>query len=163
MHRAGSIALLAIFVITAAAACAPTATSSPATPTGGQPTPAATTTGTTAAASLPTQTDTDWGRIWDALPPSFPAPPDSQPATDTGEGPSSAQVSVAGQREAIVQFYLDALAAAGYTVNRDGPLEDGSVTINGSRTGGCEIRLSVRPVDGGAIVTVLYGAACPFA
>ena len=36
------------------------------------------------APSLPSQTDTAWGRIWDDVPDSFPVAAGAEPATDTG-------------------------------------------------------------------------------
>src|SRR4029079_15915087 len=46
-----------------------------------------------AAVSPPTQTDTEWGRIWDGLPAGFPLPPGAVP-TEIGEGAASATLAV---------------------------------------------------------------------
>jgi hypothetical protein len=171
MHRAGSIALLAVLTAAVAAlsiaGCSPPPSGSAAPPTGGASNPPGTATTPPSSVVPPSQTDTAWGRIWDALPPSFPEPPNARPATDTGASPSSAQLTVPDARgglvrEQVVQFYLDGLTAAGYAVNRDGPLEDGSVTVATSKGVACQVQASVWPIEGGVIVTVLYGAGCPF-
>lgn len=157
------IALLGLAATIAIVGCSPVASGAP--PSQSAPASIATgaTSGPTTASSLPSQTDTAWGRIWDAIPGSFPKPPDSQPATETGDIPTSAQVAVrTGTPESIAQFYLDALSAAGYSVGKDGPLEDGSITVTASDGYQCRMELSVLPIDVGSLVTVLYGAGCPF-
>ena len=113
--------------------------------------------------TLPSQTDTAWGRIWDALPDTFPGPPGTQLATDTGEGASSGQLVAPAARDAVVQFYRDAFRDQGYVIGTDGPLEDGSVTVTATDTYQCRIQVSIRGVgDQESIVTVLFGSGCPF-
>jgi hypothetical protein len=113
--------------------------------------------------SLPSQTDTAWGRIWDALPPSFPLAPNSHIATDTGAGPSSGQLDVAATRDALVQFYRGAFRDAGYSIGTDGPLEDGNVVVTATDGYQCRIQLSVRATGAQeSMAMVLYGAGCPF-
>ena len=115
------------------------------------------------APTLPSQTDTAWGRIWDALPSSFPLAPNTRLATDTGEGPSTAVLEVPDSRDAIVQFYRAAFRDASFEIGTDGPLEDGSVTVTANDGDQCRIELSVRGVGAKeSMVTVLYGAGCPF-
>ena len=80
--------ILAIVLALLGTACNPSATNSPsrsATTPSTAPEPSLT---GGASAGLPTTTETDFGRIWDALPPSFPTLPGQQPA-DPGAGPTS--------------------------------------------------------------------------
>ena len=108
------------------------------------------------------QTDTSWGRIWDALPNDFPLPAEFQPA-ETGGGPASATMDVPGSVTATVAFLQSELEVAGFrTESLSGPLEDGSQVLESFGEGGCRIRSSVAPLGGVTILTVLYGAACPF-
>ena len=150
------------------AACSPGsgASQSPAmTEAGVQSAPVATggPAGGTVAPSVASQTDTAWGRIWDALPSSFPRMPGTKIATDTGEGASSAQLSVTAARDQVVLFYRQAFRDAGYTIGTDGPLDDGSVTVTATDGSQCRMELSVRGTGTQeSLVTVLYGAGCPF-
>ena len=113
--------------------------------------------------SLPSQTDTAWGRIWDALPSTFPALPGSLAATDTGAGATSGQILVPASRDEVVQFFRQSFRDAGATIGTEGPLEDGSVTVTADDGAGCRIQLSVRGTGTReAMVSVLYGAGCPF-
>ena len=112
--------------------------------------------------TLPGQTDTAWGRIWDALPPAFPAFAGSRP-TDTGAGPASGMFDVAGAAGDIASFYRTALEGAGFTtVSYDGPLDDGGWVVGSSGANGCALQVSIVPLGGSTTVTILYGAACPF-
>ena len=114
------------------------------------------------AATQPGQSDTDWERIWDDVPGDFPTYPGAHP-TETGEGPAS-QVLDAGPAApaAIVDWYKTALAAASYkAVSDDGPREDGSYELIASG-GGCDIRVTAAPLGGSTIITIMYGAGCPF-
>lgn len=168
MHRVLALAVLALVTL---GACAPGPT---ATPTGtasasqpastGTATPVASPGGT--AAPLPGQSDTSWGRIWDALPPSFPAIPGAQPAEVVGE-PVSAAFDLpadAGGEADVARTFVDALGAAGWTATVDGPLEDGSFVVDGARGGTlCVTRVQVTPIGGIVRLTVLFGADCPFA
>ena len=161
VRRAAFTSLLALAAAGIVAACLPAPSRGPSGQPPGSP---GTTPGGTTTTNLPSQSDTEWGRIWDAIPASFPQPPDAQPATDTGDGPSSAQLQVgSGTRDEIARLYLDALRDAGYSVGRDGPLEDGSVVVSATDGYLCRIQVTVRPVAAASIVTVRYGAGCPFA
>lgn len=133
------------------------------------PTPSATsslppaTQGSSPAPSLPTQSDTDWGRIWDGVPASFPVIRGAVPSTDTGEGAVSALLALeAPDAMVIAAFYRDALQATGMTVSLDGPLEDGSVTVSGTDGYECEVQVGVEPAGSTNLISVLYGAGCPF-
>jgi hypothetical protein len=115
--------------------------------------------------SLPGQSEVDgWGSIWDALPPSYPMFKGATEA-DAGSGPVSAAYTVANvdapARE-IAQFYLDALDEAGFGTGLDGPLEDGSYTVWSDSGYGCTSLVTVLPRGDENLVTVLYGAGCPF-
>jgi hypothetical protein len=109
------------------------------------------------------QADTSWGRIWDRLPASFPVYPGSSPI-ETGIGPASAEVSTDAPVTTVVAFYRGALESAGYaTIGVDGPLEDGSQVISSSGSAaGCRIQTSVERLGSLTVVTVLFGAECPF-
>lgn len=166
--------LAALLVLIAGlAACAPTVTPTASTGTGPTPSPSAVTSatpspvptdaGASPVATIPAQTDTDWGRIWDALPAGFPAFAGAGP-TETGAGPASATLDVgATDPMEVATFYQSALEGAGYsTVSMNGPREDGSIEIESAGAGRCRIRTTVTPLGGTTIVTILYGADCPF-
>jgi hypothetical protein len=112
--------------------------------------------------SLPSQTDTAWGRIWDAVADTFPVPFGAEPATDTGEGPSSGQLVVTDNAGDVADGYVTQLGAAGWTVGKDGPLEDGSIVVSATKGAACKAQVTVRSAADGALISVLYGAACPF-
>ena len=163
--RLGAV-LAAVFVATA---CGSGAALTP--PPGGVTAPAATPTpvpgGASASpvASLPTQADTTWGRIWEGLPTGFPHFAGAEPTEVGGSEPTSATLDVptsAGSVPAITSFYRSGLEAAGYSVSVDGPLEDGTYTISAAGPAGCAAQVTVAPLGGSITVTILYGAACPF-
>lgn len=164
MTRFRSTAALAFVAAVALAACSAGTTAGPS----GIATAGASTSTTpvtpraTTAASLPTKTDTAWGRIWDGVPDSFPMPTGAVPATDTGQGPSSGQLVVAGAPSDIADGYVSGLRSGGWTVNRDGPLEDGSYVVKAQNGEGCEAQVSVLSIGDASLVTILYGAGCPF-
>lgn len=114
-------------------------------------------------ATPPTQTDTEWGRIWDALPPSFPLPPDAVPA-ETGEGPVTAQFAVGASVEDLATFMQAALEGARYsTESMSNPVEDGSVVIESvGDTPDCRVETRLTPQSGTTLLTIRFGAACPF-
>jgi hypothetical protein len=126
-------------------------------------TPISTLTASPAHPSLPTQTDTEWGRIWDAVPSTFPVIRGAVSATDTGEGAVSSLLALqAPDPMVIAAFYRDALQAMGMIATMDGPLEDGSVTVAGMDTNDCAVQVSVRPAGSTNLISVLYGAGCPY-
>jgi hypothetical protein len=110
----------------------------------------------------PTTTDTEFGKIYDSLPPSFPKLLGQEPA-ETGSGPTSgsfvANMSVADARK-IIEV---SLIAQGWTVQVGSPLEDGTVVLEatGGKVG-CKTEVRFTPVSGTVMMSVLYGAACPF-
>jgi hypothetical protein len=110
----------------------------------------------------PTTTDTEFGKIYDALPPSFPKLLGQEPA-ETGSGPTSgsfvANMSVADARK-IIEV---SLIAQGWTVQVGSPLEDGTVVLEAEEgTVGCKTEVRFTPASGTVMMSVLYGAACPF-
>ena len=156
--------LLAAAGIVAACTPGPTGTPTGATPVPLPPTAAGPS--ATPGPSLPTQTDTEWGRIWDALPPWFPIPDGSQP-TETGAGPVTAELQLpagSGTATEIAQDFRAAFQQAGFaSVNVDGPLEDGSVTVSvPGFDGACRIEVQVVPLGSVVVARILYGADCPF-
>jgi len=166
MDRVRSLAALAAATVLALAACssgAPGSSGSSGGATDALVTGAAQTTPPTIAPSLPTQTDTAWGRIWDDVPDSFPEASGAEPATDTGQGPASEQLVVTAAAADVADGYVTALHAAGWTVNKDGPLEDGSLVINATNAGGCKAQVTVHALGDASLIAVLYGASCPFA
>jgi cell division septation protein DedD len=162
-----AVALVAALVVSACAATPPP-TNQSSSPTSSPtaeltPVPGGSTAESPALVSPPTQTDTEWGRIWDALPPGFPLPQDAVP-TETGEGPASASLAVGAAAPNVASFMQNALTGAGFSIESvEGPSEDGSFTINavGPDTA-CQAQVRVRPLSGTTNVVVMYGAACPF-
>jgi hypothetical protein len=110
-----------------------------------------------------TQTDTEWGRIWDKLPPSFPRFPTEVP-TETGEGPYSAEVAIDQPVDLVSQFIQDNMYQRGFTFESvEGPAEDGGVTLNAVGPGdGCAAQVRIKPLGGSTVMSILYGASCPF-
>jgi hypothetical protein len=63
----------------------------------------------------------------------------------------------------VAAYYVAALEAAGYsTLARSDPREDGSIEAEWAGDTTCRIRATVTPLGGTTIVTILYGADCPF-
>jgi hypothetical protein len=159
----GLVAALAI----ALAACS--SAGSPALPSPSSPPAIAATPTTSAAAasnagSATSQSDTDWGRIWDSLPPGFPSIPGSTPSDEAASGPASAIFTVNGDSaKAIATALQTQLAAAAYTtVALGGPLEDGTYTLDMTgQPAGCMLQVRAAPLGGVTTVTILYGATCP--
>ncbi len=148
-------------------AASPSGTGPPAASASGSPdlTPVPTASGAASGSPAPTtvaQTDTSWGRIWDALPAGFPRYPG---ATDSGSGDVASGSFVANADAATVATWMTgALRVAGYsTVDSSGPLEDGSRVIESvGATAGCRVRTTVRPLGGVTMIDVLFGAKCRF-
>lgn len=111
------------------------------------------------------QTDTEWGRIWDAVPAAFPRFPGGTPADDATGEPASARFAIEdGDPLAIAQWMQDALEIATFSTEAmNGPAEDGGYVIDSAGDGDCRIQTRIAPLGGMTFVTVLYGAACPAA
>ena len=104
---------------------------------------------------------TGFGKILDALPPSFPKLPGQQPA-DTGAGPASGSVVANLDVAAASATIQNGLQATGWTVDAGSPLEDGSVVLEASGPNACKAEIRFTPQTGSVIMTVLYGATCPY-
>jgi len=177
-HRTLAVPSAALLCALLVAACAATTATPPPTAPAGSAPPAATAAsspdltpvpgGSTATVppaggSAATQTDTDWGRIWDTLPAWFPVPPDAVP-TETGEeGAVSASLAAGGSAQSVATFMQTGLTGAGFSFESlEGPAEDGSLTLNAvGPDPACQVQLRVRPLSGTTNLVVLYGAACP--
>lgn len=114
--------------------------------------------------SAASQTDTDWGRIWDTLPSGFPSVPGATTGDETATGPASANLVVPGKdAKAVATGLQAALSQAGFTtIGLSGPLENGGYTLDmaGSRAG-CHLQVNATPTGSLTTVVVLYGAGCP--
>ncbi len=112
-------------------------------------------------ASPPTTTETEFGTIYDSLPSTFPTLPGQEPA-ETGAGPTSGSfattMSLTDARKAIEV----GLIAQGWRVAVGSPLEDGSVVLEATAAKGCKTEVRFVPTSGTVIMSVLYGASCPF-
>ena len=159
------LALVAVALVIAA--CGSTVSSDPSS-SAAQPTPStAANSGAPpaqSAAAAAGQTDTEWGRIWDTLPSTFPAIPGARPSEEAATGPASATLVVEGNVARLVATALvDLLAQNGFpTAGLGTPLEDGSYTLDATGSApGCKVQATVKPMGGETFVTILYGAACP--
>jgi hypothetical protein len=108
-----------------------------------------------------TQTNTAWGRIWDALPRSFPIYPGSSATTEIGE-PASGQFVVPTDVATATAWTKAALDATGLRTMVSGPLEDGSMTLDSQGAAGCLVQTTIARTGSVTTMTVLYGATCPF-
>jgi hypothetical protein len=105
---------------------------------------------------------TAWGLAWDSIPPWFPLPDGARPTHARGE-PASAEFETplsAGTVGEVIDFYRIALEVGEYAYSVDGPLADGSYTIDGSDRGPCRFRLVVAPSGAHALLRVFYGVGC---
>jgi len=111
-----------------------------------------------------TQTDTEWGRIWDALPAGFPVYPDAVETEEAGAGePVSAAFSSPAAADEIATWLQSRLELATFsTVAFSGPFEDGSLVLDSVGDGACRIETTVAPARSLTIITIRYGADCPF-
>jgi hypothetical protein len=117
----------------------------------------------TAIGGLPSQTDTDWGRIWDTVPAAFPVYPGAVASGEAQTEPVSAIFTVAAEEARAVAAWMQAeLERDAYrTEALNGPLEDGGFVLDSTGDAGCRIEVAVTPLGGMTIVTVRYGADCP--
>jgi hypothetical protein len=110
--------------------------------------------------------ETAWGEAWDALPPGFPVPADARPAEpgDPTLGPVSATFTIGQPPEQVAGEVQAALATAGYSTEAlSGPYEDGSLVVDSvGLEAACRVQTTIRPLSGVVMMTVLYGAACPW-
>ncbi len=118
---------------------------------------------TPSAPTAVTQTDTEWGRIWDALPAGFPRYAGSASADDAGPDPVSAAYAITGTDAGEVATWAQtAMETAAYSTEAlSGPLEDGQYILDSVGDDGCRIETAITPQGGMILVTVRYGADCP--
>lgn len=112
-----------------------------------------------------TQSNTAWGRIWDALPASFPVYPGAVESEEPGGGePVSATFSITGAApDEIATALQSQLELATYSTEAlSGPLEDGGFVIDSVGDAGCRIETTVTPAGGLTLIAVRFGAECPF-
>lgn len=116
----------------------------------------------TPAVTPPTTTETEFGRIWDDVPASFPRL--STSTVGDRPTPASAQfVEIVGTPASATASIRRALTAQGWSVDVGSPLEDGTVVLEATgQPDGCKAEIRFTPLGGSVIMTVLYGAACPF-
>jgi len=109
------------------------------------------------------QTDTEWGRIWDAVPAGFPTYPGSTVADDAGlKDVSGAWALEGGDPAEMATWFQAHLEQATFsTESLAGPQEDGSFLLDSVGDGGCKVEVQVAPTGGLVLVSVKYGAACP--
>lgn len=160
--------LLVVQLVLVVAACGPAAssTSSPATTTASTAEASAAASppsATSTSAAAASQTDTEWGRIWDTVPADFPVFPGATPADDAGGEPASARFAVeGGNPQAIAAWLQDALEQVTFsTLGLNGPGEDGGYVIDSTGEGDCRIQTTIAPLGSMTFVSVRYGAACP--
>jgi hypothetical protein len=162
-----SFTLTVACLLAACGSGASTPSPSGSTPSATSTTPARTTTASTASpsgGSIPDQTDTDWGRIWDTLPAGFPSVARSTPSDEAATDPASASLVVDGNAaKSIATSMQTALEGAGFrTAGLSGPLEDGSYVLDSVGTeAACKVQVTASPLGSVTTVTVMYGAACP--
>lgn len=172
-RRSPLLALLAVVLALGACNANPSATASPAasgsttsptatlTPVPTESSEASPSSSAGAAVSPPTQTDTAWGRIWDALPPSFPVFPGAQSAPDT-TGAASATVTTPTDVTTVTTWLVDSLERAGFQATASPALEGGAHVIDASAAGGCKAQVQVSRQGSLTNIVTLYGASCPF-
>jgi hypothetical protein len=163
------LAGLLVVAVAMLAACDPGRSATSPAPHAQTPTRAASASTGTAVASdggtQSSQTDTDWGRIWDSLPSGFPTYPGSTAGDEAATGAASAIVLVqTADAKRIATFFQTALENGGYrTDGLSGPMEDGGYVLDMSGpSAGCELQVTAAPTGGLTTVMILYGAACPF-
>ncbi|MFP5342488.1 MAG: hypothetical protein ACLGIJ_06150 [Candidatus Limnocylindria bacterium] len=155
--------LASLAVAGAITACSPTTpTAVPSASVSGAPGDPATS-DEPAGSPTTTQTDTEWGRIWDDLPAGFPVAPGGTVADDASPEPVTATLAYpTGEPAGIASWMQAALETATYSTEAlSGPFEDGSLVLDSVGDGGCRIQTVVAPAGGLILMTIRYGAACP--
>lgn len=111
-----------------------------------------------------TQSETEWGRIWDDVPAGFPRYPGATTTEDVGPEPVSDAYAVAnGDPAEIAAWMQTALETATYSTEAlSGPFEDGSFVLDSVGDGDCRMQVTIAPMGGLTVVSVRYGADCPF-
>ena len=149
-----------------ASAASSAASSSAPSPSSGQPslTPVPGAPSSAPATPLPSTTNTEFGRVWDALPPSWPEMP-GQSESEIASG-ASAGLVVDGAPVALANLLATELERHGWHVDVGSPLEDGTVVVEATHApAGCKVEArfsgDAAGSDPGTLI-VYYGAACPF-
>jgi hypothetical protein len=121
------------------------------------------TSGEVATPAIISQTDTEWGRIWDALPDGFPRYPGATPGDDAGVGQVSAAYLIASvQPSEVADWLQSAMEIAAFSTEAlSGPFEDGGYVLDSVGTGDCRIQTTAGPLGQAVLVTVRYGSDCP--
>jgi hypothetical protein len=116
-----------------------------------------------ASAGPPTTTNVEgFGRIFDRLPASFPKLLGAQPA-ETGAGAASGSFVATTDAPTASKLITTLLEGQGWSVDVGSPLEDGTVVLDATHDPpGCKAQIRFTPVSGSLIMSVLYGASCPF-
>ena len=164
--RAPAALLMLLGLLPIACSANPGATASPVAPTA-RPTPVTSEPPASVEPTqeLPSQSESVWGLIWDAVPGSFPVPTGATAADAPQQGPVSGAwtVPVADvSAPELAGYYRDALDENGWGTGIDGPLEDGSYTVWSSNGYGCETFTRILPRGDESLITVLFGSGCPF-
>ena len=162
MERTGSTAAIAIlFLVVGVGGCTTGPTDAPQgtlTPPGTAP-PIEPTPVTGAATVI----DSPWGPIWDAVPPEFLVFAGAQPVEI--DEPVSAALDHPAQAASpadVANAYDTDLTIDGWRTVVNGPIEDGSITVDAVRDGTtCRAQVKATPLGGIVRITVLYGAGCP--
>jgi hypothetical protein len=96
------------------------------------------------------------------VPASFPRVEASTPA-DSITGPVSAAFVVDAQAADVTGTMNRLLDSAGYSTDQSGPLEDGSFVLDSTgASAGCRVQTTLAPQAGATLMTILFGAGCPF-
>jgi hypothetical protein len=169
MRRPIGIGVLALALVACGTAAspspspAPTASALPAPTDSGPALTPVPGTSDVAAPTAPSQTDTEWGLIWDAVPPGFPILPGSTPAE--ADQPVSAEFDTTLGIAEAASLMQERLELARFsTVTMSGPGEDGSIVIEsvGPESTACRVQTALTPLGDLTGISVWYGAACPF-
>lgn len=157
---------LSVVFVFALAACGPGGAATPSvTAATAVATPIVTPSSAPSGGAKVSQSNAEWGRIWDGLPAGFPSIPGATPDENASGGPASAVFVVQdGDAKVITTSLQTALKSAGYaTVGSMDPLEDGSVVLEMTgKPDGCAVQATATPTGGLTTVRILYGAGCPF-
>jgi len=142
----------------AVAACGVTATATPS--------PTATATAASTGSLVPPivgQTDTEWGRMWDAIPADFPVYAGATPSEEAATAPASAVLVVNGtDPKTIATWTAKQLTQAGFDINGElAALENGSYAVDGARGTDCLVHVEATPLGTMTTITIYYGASCP--
>jgi hypothetical protein len=167
--------VILVLILVACGADAPSASSSPSTLPSSAPSVVPSATPSTELSEAPsappasvvagTQTDTAWGRIWDAVPSGFPMFPGSSVADPVSPDPVSTTFAIEGGDAGEIAAWMQAaVETAGFgTESMSGPLESGTFELESIGPGDCRVQTTIAPMGSLTIISVRYGAGCPAA